>query len=47
MSTKDRKMKRERATYKLHNQLSVLSRTALKKDAKVVRQMVELAGQLS
>jgi hypothetical protein len=47
MSTVERKTKRERATSKLHNQLSVLSRTALKKDVEIVKAMQELAAKLT
>lgn len=47
MSLTERKQKRERATYKLVNQLSVLSRTALKKDQKTIAEMIALAEKLN
>lgn len=47
MSTTEKKTKRERATSKLHNQLSVLSRTALKKDKELVEAMQVLAAKLT
>lgn len=47
MSVAEKKAKREKATYKLGNQLSVLSRTALKKDAKAIKEMVRLYATLS
>lgn len=47
MSSKDKKAKREKAFNKLQNQISVLSRTVVKKDEKIIRQLSELASKLS
>jgi hypothetical protein len=41
------KQKRDKATHKLLNQLSVLSRTGTKADQKLVKKMQPLAQQLS
>lgn len=47
MSNVERKVKRERAFNKLNNQLSVLSRTVVQRDKKLVTQIQELTAQLT
>jgi hypothetical protein len=47
MTRNEKVEKRERAYRKMGNQLSVLSRTATKKDQKLVEEMSAIYGRLS
>lgn len=47
MTATEKKLKREKAMYKMGNQIRVLSRTAKKKDQKIIAQIAELYGQIS
>ena len=47
MALSAKTLKREKAFRKLNNQIGILSRTATKKDQKVVAQLQELVSKLS
>lgn len=47
MTASVNKVKREKAFRKLNNQISVLSRTATKKDKKLVEQLQEIVSKFS
>lgn len=47
MTASEKKLKRERAFYKMNNQISVLSRTAKKQDLPLVEELKAIVAKFS